>query len=579
MSTTGRRGLKVFLLSTCMSTILVGTALMAPPAAAAPTGPSCSKAFLGSLNVSHVTITSVTDVPAAGGTPEFCDVIGAVATYGEGAGPGTAQFQLQLPVQWNDRLLFVGCGATCGSLSNISAEAGDTATALPEGYAIVNTDAGHEDATLNWTLLVPGVANTPALTDFYYRAVHQTTAVAKDLVKGYYSKKIEHAYFDGCSNGGRQAMVEVDRYPDDFDGVIAGDPAITYAEGQVAHLNNSKLFAPMASYIPSQTLTALDNAVMASCDAADGVVDGLIQNPAKCSVAPQQLAASGILTSAQAAAFQQYLSPVADTKGRIIFPGYPVSDLAGVGFLGTWTEEACPAIPGTGPNPWAGEVPPCSTAGPMGFSLATTIAFITELNPNFDVWDDFPLNNGVVGDAGLAAVRATLSEGSASQPKEATRFLDRGGKLILYHGFSDPSISPYQTVWFYRGLAQLEGGVAKLQKGARLFLVPGMSHCAGGPGPNTFATLDAMDAWVSQNKEPNAIVATNATTGRSMPLCPFPEEATFRGGDVDSAQSWACEVNDRRLLEIGLDGKLAHADATPDPEIIAPGHSRDDDDR
>jgi hypothetical protein len=153
------------------------------------------------------------------------------------------------------------------------------------------------------------------------------------------------------------------------------------------------------------------------------------------------------LTKEQAAAFKNYMSPIKDMHGGLVFPGYSETDLATVGFLGTWTEENCPAIPGSGINPWSGETAPgCSPAGPNGFGYSQPlIASMTELNPNFDVWENFPLDNGFVSDAGLKALHETIGAGSSDQPEQAREFLRRG-KLIMYHGFSDPSVSPYRSI-------------------------------------------------------------------------------------------------------------------------------------
>jgi feruloyl esterase len=558
------RGLKALLLASCMTAaVLGGNALTASPAAAAL--PHCNVAFLSRLNVHNVTITSAADTAATATVPEFCSVVAAVATNGEGAGPGLANIRVQLPAIWNNRFLFLGCGGECGSINSTSAEIVDTNEAVPQGYAVVNTDTGHTDPTDAWTLLVQGVPNTPALTDFYYRAVHETTVAAKEMVEGYYKGNIEHSYFDGCSTGGRQALMAVDRNPEDFDGVIAGDPVMAFPETLLGHLNNLKIFAPMASYLPAATLTALDTVVKAVCDQADGIADGLAQNPGACNFDPNSLVADGTLTQAQATAFKAYLSAIKDTAGNLVFPGYSETDLATVAFLGTWTEEACQAIPGTGPDPWAAEtMPGCNPSGPNGLGFSQPlIASMTELNANFDVWDDFPFNNGVVGVAGLKALRATIGTGSSDNPEDAREFLHRGGKLIMFHGFSDPSVSPYRSIWFYNGLANLEGGIRKLQKSARLFMVPGMGHCQGGPGPNTFDTLGALDAWVSRDVAPDAIVATNTSTGRTMPLCKYPELASYIGGDVNVTESWTCRASDKRLLKVGLDGGLAHAQAVP----------------
>ena len=192
--------------------------------------PYCSASILSEFAIASVTIVSATDVPAHAQQPEYCLVQGTVATNGEGAGPGSAEFVIKLPDHWTNRFLFFGCGGNCGSVTSVSANATDVAAALGLGYTVVNTDAGHEQdpATPDptWNLLRPGVPNEPAIIDFFYRAVHQVTVATKVLAETYYRDKIEHAYFDGCSTGGRQAVMEGGRYPEDFDGLIAGDPII-----------------------------------------------------------------------------------------------------------------------------------------------------------------------------------------------------------------------------------------------------------------------------------------------------------------------------------------------------------------
>lgn len=538
-----------------------GAAFM-PPALARSA--QCNVGDLSNLKIQDVTIASANEIAATKDVPEHCDVVAALVTREEGAEPGLAHFQIHLPAAWNHRFLFLGCGGECGSIASISAEAADVAESLPQGYAVVNTDTGHTDPTDAWTLLEKGRPNIPALTDFYYRAVHQSTVAAKALVKAYYSGAIDYAYFDGCSTGGRQGLMEADRYPEDFDGIIAGDAVMAFPETLLGHLNNLKIFAPASAYLPAAKLQAIDSAVRASCDIADGVADGLSQNPAACAFDPETLVPD-TLTRAQAAALKAYMSPIKDPHGNLVFPGYSASDLATVGFLGTWTEENCVANPGSGINPWSGETTPgCSPSGPNGLGYSQPlIASMTKLDPDYNVWDDFPLKDGVVSDSGLKSLHDTMGAASSDQPDRARKFLERGGKLIMYHGFSDPSVSPYQSIRFYNGLAKLYGGIAHVQDRARLFMVPGMGHCSGGPGPNTFDTLGALHLWVSRGVPPKKVVATNAITDRSMPLCPYPAEATYIGGNIKSAQSWVCKSTDRRMSKIGHDGRLAHVSVTP----------------
>jgi feruloyl esterase len=551
--------------------VLVVAAGLAVPAVAAASLPTCKTTFLAGLGVENVAIASVNDVAAAGANPEYCAVVAALTTSGEGAGPGLAKFEVKLPANWNHKFLFVGCGGQCGSLANISVNATDLAEALPQGYAIVNTDTGHSGGQTSdaWAIIAPGVPNKPAVIDYFYRGVHQVTVAAKKLVKDYYDSPIDRAYFDGCSTGGRQSLMEAERYPDDYEGLIAGDPVMAFTEINLVALNIARLFAPANAYITQATMTAVDAAVKANCDAADGVVDGLIQNPAKCTFDPQSLV-PGTLTQPQATALKLYMSSLSDEHGRRVFPGYVASDLSTTGFVGLWTEETCPANPGTGPEPWGGEPAGCAIgpAGPLFWQfIDSAIKDYTELDPNFDVWDGFPVANGVVTDKALRKAERTMGGANSDLPEQALPFLRKDGKLILYHGFSDPGVSPYQSIWFYTGLAGLLGGYEHAQAGARLFLAPGMAHCGGGPGPNSFDTLNALDAWVSQGVAPDGILATNPASGRTMPLCKYPEEAAYVGGDINKASSWVCRAGDSRLLQIGPDGELAGVGGDPDETL------------
>ena len=248
---------------------------------------SCSVAALSAYGVPGVTIQSATDVPASVYGAEFCDVVGTLTTHGEGAPDGSAGFQLWLPVQWNHKFVFWGVGGLAGSTyADFAANPVDFASALPKGYATAITDTGHQAGNTDaaWALESTGVPNEATLTDYYHRATHEVALATKQLIKAYYAAaSIEHSYFDGCSNGGRQAMVEATRYPEDFDGIIAGAPFMdirTIIAG--AKFQKVQLHSPV-DYIPASMLPIIDQAVYASCDAADGVQDGLIQNPAHCS--------------------------------------------------------------------------------------------------------------------------------------------------------------------------------------------------------------------------------------------------------------------------------------------------------
>jgi feruloyl esterase len=557
----------------CGVGICVSTVFFAAPASA--TLPNCSVATLSGLHVSNVAVTSATDVPTAGTIPESCNVQGTVVTQGEGAAPGAALFNLRLPATWNNRFLFLGCGSNCGSLSNISANTTDISEALGLGYAIVNTDTGHtqQGTELTWALLASGVPNEPALIDFFYRAVHQVTVAAKQLVSGYYGSAITYAYFDGCSTGGRQSLMEGARYPEDFDGLVAGAPVMDRSRYPTSAIKQAKAFLPLDAYIPFALLPTLDAAVNANCDTADGVADGLIQNPARCSFDPQALVPA-VLTQAQADALALYLSQVTDTQGTPVYPGMPIGHFTTSGFEGR-VELDTPAVDPTAAQPWG-----ASGTGPFAWTSGDlAIRYYVERDPTFDVNNDWPQTDAVIDAAAVQLLRQRLGAADADDPQQIAAFLRRGGKLILYHGFSDPTLTPYRTIQLYKALAEREKGYKHLQEQARLFMVPGMGHCnegGGGPGPTSFDTLMALDKWVSHGIAPEAIIATNNGSGRTMPLCKFPEEASYGGsGDVNQAVHWTCHAHDRRLLQVGPDGILAGVGGDHDADHDDVNHEGD----
>jgi feruloyl esterase len=531
----------------------------APPKAA----PTC---MASTLNVPNLTVTSATDVPAAGITPEYCQIIGAVATNGEGYGPGSAQFRLRLPVVWNGHFLFVGCGGNCGSITATSVNPVDSGEALGLGYAVVNTDTGHEqDPTtidLTWAVSETGVVNMPAIIDFFYRAVHQVTVAAKHYVEAYYSQPIDRAYFDGCSTGGRQSLVEGTHYPVDYDGLIVGDAAMAYDYGRTSTFKQAKAFIPAGAYIPASTLAQVDAAVKASCDAVDGVTDGLIQNSAACSFNISSLVPS-VLTATQAGALQAYILRETDEFGAPVFPGMPITDLSTAGFMNN-AEIGTPPVDPTAAEPW-GALATGGGLGPAAWSLGEAgIKTYTEENQHFDVNNDWPETVSAAGnvapDTTLALLRQRNGVGNSDDPFKLANFLNKGGKVILYHGGSDSLITPFRSTWYYEQLASLHDGYGPTQDSVRLFIVPGMGHCGGGVSPNSFDTLQALHNWVTKGTGPEGIVAT-ATNGRTMPLCKFPEEARYLGsGDVNLAANWTCNANDTRMLRVGGDGARAGAD-------------------
>jgi feruloyl esterase len=347
--------------------------------------------------------------------------------------------------------------------------------------------------------------------------------------------------------------MEGDRYPEDFDGLIAGDPIIDADTQRAATLKQAKAFLSPGAYIPFSLIPVIDAFVSASCDLADGVGDGLIQNPAQCSFDPRSLVPA-TLTAAQAEALEIYLRPVIDTNGRPVAPGMTVGYFATAGFEQE-TEISTPPVDPDGAEPWGG-----IGKGPTAWTLVDgSIRYGIERDPTYDVNNDWPQYRNVISTEAVKLLRRRSKEADADDPRKLREFLRQGRKIILYHGFSDDQASPYRSIALYKALAAQEHGYSVLQDHARLFMVPGMGHCKGGPGPNSFDTLKALDDWVTKDLAPEAIVATSSGGGRTMPLCKFPEEARHTGGPVDVASSWACDASDDRLLKVGFDGILAGA--------------------
>jgi feruloyl esterase len=554
--------------STLLASALGIGAFVAGPAAAAL--PNCTVSALSALNVPNLTITSAADVAAAAPNPEYCLVVATLATDGEGAGPGSAGVQVELPANWNSKLLFNGVGGLAGSF-NSSANPVDLTEFLPKGYATGVTNTGHVNTNLAWEYVTPGVPNTPALIDYFYRAVHQATVATKLLVAGYYAAPIEHAYFDGCSNGGKMGFEEATRFPDDYEAIIAGAPWLDPLGTSLWALKNVQ--ALLAAYIPPTDFAAIDAAQLAQCDLVDGVADGLIQDPAKCAFNPDVLVPA-TLTQAQAKALKLIIAPVRDAHHGLVYPGSPISYESAPGNSLLNDELATPAPFPTAAQPW-GPFPAIPSPAPGNWGLAVdVISLLGYYDPSTNLNSNLVESNGVVTSAALELTYDRLAKDIPDDPAKMRRFIDKGGKMIIYHGLSDPIISPYRTFWYYRDLARLNGGYRKLQEHVRFFTVPGMEHCTNGVGPNKFDTISALENWVEHGIAPDAIIATKytgdvigATVQRTMPICKYPEEAHYLGtGDVNVATNWVCPPDDESLLFVGPNGIQAGVLGHPDRE-------------
>lgn len=526
----------------------------------------CSLESLQALAPPEVTVATVDWRDAE----NLCSVAGSVKTTGHGAPDGNALFQLRLPAGWNGKFLFVGVGGLAGGLfeNNLSANPMDIAAATADHFAVAITNQGHTAAGIDaaWALTAPGQPDEARLADYYFRSTHIVTVAAKAITRGYFGAEIKRSYFDGCSNGGRQGMVEAIRFPQDYDGIIAGAPFFDISSMLPIMKFQKQQLSNVRAHIPAALLPKIDQAVRASCDALDGTKDGLVQNPAACSFDPStMICKAGVetecLTPEQATTLRAYFTAVHDEKGRLVYPGYSPTDLEGQFAL--YMGGNTPPIDVNAAEPWGNKG---FAPAPLEWSFSDHIVqHIVMRDPEFNVREFGVSVDGLVKSEDLTLFLDRTRAGNGSQTDAISAFLDAGRKLILYHGMSDHALSPFRTVRYYDDLARLRGGYDELKKSARFFAVPGMQHCRGGPGPSRFDTLSALDAWVEKGTPPEAINATTsvaasgkpASEERSMPLCSYPTMAIYGGsGQVKDAASWSCRPNEK-MLEVGSVGLAA----------------------
>jgi tannase/feruloyl esterase len=416
--------------------------------------------------------------------------------------------EVWLPLNgWNGKFQQVGNGAWAGSI-----QYGALAEALRRGYAAASTDAGHTGTDASFTMGHP-----EKLKDFGYRAVHETALQSKATVTNFYGMAPRLSYFNGCSGGGRMAFQEAQRFPADFDAILAGAPGYNRVNQSVWMLMNAKatLDNP-ASFIPPAKYAVLHRAALDACDAQDGLKDGLISEPLSCHVDPAVTQcksgdAPNCLTAPQVEAARKLYSGVTNPKTRErIFPRLePGSELSWGG-------------PAGGPEPLA-----------VGGDL---FKFVVFKDPK---WDFHKFDLGRDYDAVHKIDSLDLSPTSP----DLKAFVARGGKLLIYQGWADQNVAPQSTVDYYSDVVKTIGQ-KQVDDSVRLFFAPGMAHCGGGEGPNVFDALTPLEQWREQGKAPTSILATHSTGGkvdRSRPLCPFPQVAKYKGtGSIDEAANFAC---------------------------------------
>ena len=414
------------------------------------------------------------------------------------------EMEVWLPANWNGKFQAVGNGGWAGIISYPA-----MGRALQEGYATASTDTGHKGANALFA-----IGHPEKLADFGYRAVHEMAVQSKAIISSYYQRAARLSYWNGCSTGGRQGLMSAQRYPDDFDAIIAGAPANYHTHLHAAALSLAASMAKDPSGIlPPAKLAVVTKAVLDACDARDGVADRLLTNPRACTFDVATLQCTGAetptcLTAAQVATVKTVYAPARTSDGRIIFPGKdPGSETAWVGVGGS----PVPIVLGSlqiayGDADW----------DPRTFDIDRDVKLADE-------------KVGVVTNAINPDLRA---------------FKARGGKLLLYHGWNDGLISAGNTIDYYNSVLQHMGGTQS--DWVRLFMAPGMGHCAGGAGPNQANWMSAIERWREAGKAPDRIEAARVVGNRlemTRPLCPYPEVAHYTGvGSTNDAANFVCKA-------------------------------------
>jgi len=528
---------------------------------AAPDMSEKEKACLALAGARNLTILSARLMHAAGAASQYCYVRGLIS-------PAIHyHVQFPLPENWNGRFLYWGDGGTDGDLDFAN-------TRLAQGYAVTNSNTGHDNGTEPGASF--GFNNRQAEVDYGYRAVHLTVQAARILLKAYYGKEPKRSYFDGCSSGGRQGLMAAQRYPNDFDGIVAGDAPFLFQARDASNIwIMQRLFRERfagnlafdtngdGSFDSLKKVDILKEAVLAKCDAKDGIRDGVIEDPLQCKfdpkadlaskMCPANVNAEACFTTAQVQTVQDIYGGVRDSKGALILKGRaPGSEF-------DWPADLIPhagnalrpgelAYSGDHMNYLFYETDP--GVPPPSLTNLSRQPDKTKHPPEF-AWWEFNVDDVT---AGRGRFMAAILD--AKDPNLAPFLKDKGGKLIVYHGWGDAQIPPEPILDYYKDVVKTTfgGDVNAARQHARLFMVPGMGHCDGGPGPNTWDRLAPLVDWVENGKAPDFLVATHSEASWDAPtagntagtvdnerrICPYPQHAVYTGpaGGENNRANW-----------------------------------------
>jgi feruloyl esterase len=480
-------------------------------------------AEFGRFKGKDITQISSMDIPATGNVPSHCRVTGMLS-------PEIA-FEVSMPAKWNGRFYMIGNGGHAGEALDDAGRVSQRNAALQYGFAFAQTNTGHDSRKEPGATFV--MSNPQKAIDYAYRAVHLTAVTAKEIVKEYYSVPVAHSYWNSCSNGGRQGLIEAQRFPEDFDGIVANAPWVDQTGFTIGAMWNQKALSEAP--VSAAKLATVADKVMAKCDAIDGLKDGLIDDPRKCDFDPRRDVAScpagtdsaDCLTPAQASAVAKvYSGPL--SNGKPFFPGYmPGSEAVTTGLFGG----------GTGSGWMNVIVSPQPDGKPADFNLAeNTIRYLVPKPPKPDYdYKTFDYDR----DIHLVDNWSKLAD---AKDTDLSKFRKRGGKLLMTYGWADTILQPMMGVNYYEQAVAKNG--PQTPEFFRLFMVPGMAHCSGGIGPDRHDPVTAMINWVEKGKAPDSMIASRVVNNqvvRTRPLCPYPQVARYTGsGSIDDAANFRC---------------------------------------
>jgi feruloyl esterase len=467
----------------------------------------------------EVKLESATLVAATANVPEHCDVRGTIWPE--------AKFAVKLPANWNNRFYMVGGGGFAGQLS-----LGPMNVGLQKGYATATTDTGHDAAKEPLGTFAERRANNPQADrkklDYAHLAVHHTAVLAKQIMMAYYGSAAKYSYWVGCSTGGRQGLMEAQRYPEDFDGYIIGAPVLKISYEGVRGIWNAQAVSLGASAVSNDKLPVLAEAVYRKCDDIDGVKDGLITDPNKCGFDPlkdlpkcaNDVDREDCFTTAQMQGLKKVYDGVRNSKGVLLYPGQPVGAEVAVG----------------GRSGWLGSIGGDGGVGLLfGESTMRFLAFEPQRGKEWS-WKQFNFDT----DPPQMAAFSRLID--ATDP-DLSNVKKRGGKIIHYHGWADALVNPEMSVDYYQSVLR-KMGERQTKDFYRLYMVPGMFHCAGGVGCDRVDWFTPLVEWVEKGIAPGAFTGERLERGtivRTRPLCAYPEVARYKGqGDINKAEHFTC---------------------------------------